>query len=87
MSQPDDKRPVTQMNTQARIDDRSARTAAAADLETDGVDITAPRDDEIDEEARRRELEEQLDEGLKESFPGSDPVSVTQPHRHAPRVR
>lgn len=27
----------------------------------------------------KKELERQLDEGLEESFPGSDPVSVTQP--------
>ncbi|RJF66563.1 hypothetical protein D4Q52_24025 [Rhodopseudomonas palustris] len=26
-----------------------------------------------------KDLEQQLDEGLEESFPGSDPVSVTQP--------
>jgi hypothetical protein len=27
----------------------------------------------------KEELDEELDRGLKESFPGSDPVSVTQP--------
>ena len=27
----------------------------------------------------RRELEQALDEGLRETFPGSDPVSVVQP--------
>ena len=27
----------------------------------------------------KKELDEELDRGLKESFPGSDPVSVTQP--------
>ncbi|UYO43936.1 hypothetical protein KQX63_21590 [Rhodopseudomonas palustris] len=27
----------------------------------------------------KKELEDQLNEGLEESFPGSDPVSVTQP--------
>ena len=30
-------------------------------------------------EAEKRRLEEALDEGLEETFPGSDPVSVTQP--------
>lgn len=30
-----------------------------------------------EEEARRKDLEEQLDEGLKGTFPASDPVSVT----------
>jgi hypothetical protein len=28
---------------------------------------------------RKRELEQALDEGLRETFPGSDPVSVVQP--------
>ena len=27
----------------------------------------------------KRRLEEELEEGLEETFPGSDPVSVTQP--------
>jgi hypothetical protein len=27
----------------------------------------------------KKELDEELDRGLEESFPGSDPVSVTQP--------
>ena len=27
----------------------------------------------------KRRLDEALDEGLKETFPGSDPVNVTQP--------
>lgn len=31
------------------------------------------------EAERRRRLEEQLEEGLKETFPASDPVSVTEP--------
>lgn len=29
--------------------------------------------------ARKEKLDDALDQGLKESFPGSDPVSVTQP--------
>ncbi|WEF51135.1 hypothetical protein AFIC_002704 [[Pseudomonas] carboxydohydrogena] len=28
----------------------------------------------------RKDLEDQLEEGLEDSFPASDPVSVTQPH-------
>jgi hypothetical protein len=32
----------------------------------------------------KEELDEELDRGLRESFPGSDPVSVTQP-AHARR--
>lgn len=35
---------------------------------------------------KRALKEEKLEEGLEESFPASDPVSVTQPHpaRHDP---
>jgi hypothetical protein len=32
-----------------------------------------------DDEARKAELEEQLEEGLEETFPASDPVSAAQP--------
>jgi hypothetical protein len=31
------------------------------------------------ETEQRRRLDQALDEGLKETFPGSDPVSVVQP--------
>lgn len=31
------------------------------------------------EAAEKRRLDEELEEGLLETFPGSDPVSVTQP--------
>lgn len=31
------------------------------------------------ETKNNKELEEELNEGLEDSFPGSDPVSVTQP--------
>ena len=37
-----------------------------------------PQDSETDEKERRR-LEKSLEEGLEDSFPASDPVSVTQP--------
>jgi hypothetical protein len=32
-----------------------------------------------DEAAEKRRLDDALEEGLEETFPGSDPVSVTQP--------
>ena len=32
---------------------------------------------------RKKELDDQLERGLEESFPGSDPVAVTQPP-HSP---
>jgi hypothetical protein len=31
------------------------------------------------DEAQKRRLDKALEEGLEESFPGSDPVNVTQP--------
>ncbi len=30
-------------------------------------------------EAEKRQLDEALEEGLEETFPGSDPVNLTQP--------
>jgi hypothetical protein len=37
-----------------------------------------PQDSEADAKERRR-LEKSLEEGLEDSFPASDPISVTQP--------
>ena len=37
------------------------------------------RTQESAESAEKRRLEEALEEGLEETFPGSDPVNVTQP--------
>jgi nicotinate phosphoribosyltransferase len=34
-----------------------------------------------EEEERRRRLEKELEEGLEETFPASDPVAVTEPVR------
>jgi hypothetical protein len=31
------------------------------------------------EERRKEELDESLDRGLEDTFPGSDPVAITQP--------
>ena len=42
--------------------------------------MTGPRSDPKDAKvAEKRRLDEALEEGLEETFPGSDPVSVTQP--------
>ena len=42
--------------------------------------MTGPRDDPRDaKRTEKRQLDEALDEGLEETFPGSDPVNVTQP--------
>ena len=36
-------------------------------------------DPKADKNAEKRKLDEALEEGLEETFPGSDPVNVTQP--------
>ncbi|HEY0236152.1 MAG TPA: hypothetical protein VGC86_14015 [Afipia sp.] len=43
-----------------------------------GKDHVAKEDKKDKDE--KRKLEDELEEGLEESFPASDPVSVTQPH-------
>ena len=44
--------------------------------------MTGPRSKpESDKDAEKRRLEEALEEGLRETFPGSDAVSVIQPAR------
>jgi hypothetical protein len=42
--------------------------------------MTGPRADAKDARGtEKRRLDEALEEGLEETFPGSDPVNVTQP--------
>ncbi|MFT4118168.1 hypothetical protein [Bradyrhizobium sp.] len=42
--------------------------------------MTRPHNEPTPNEAKeKRRLDEALEEGLEETFPGSDPVSVTQP--------
>ena len=42
--------------------------------------MTKPHADPKDTEAaEKRQLDRALEEGLEETFPGSDPVNVTQP--------
>jgi hypothetical protein len=42
--------------------------------------MTGPRSKSTDaEDAKKRRLDEALEEGLEETFPASDPVNVTQP--------
>jgi hypothetical protein len=44
------------------------------------VEMTRPHSKPTDaKERKKRQLDEALDEGLEETFPGSDPVNVTQP--------
>ena len=54
--------------------------------------MTAPGSDPKDakgteKDADKRRLDEALEEGLEETFPGSDPVSVTQPHANQKRIK
>jgi hypothetical protein len=41
--------------------------------------MTTPTPKPKDPDGEKRALEESLEEGLEETFPASDPVSVTQP--------
>jgi nicotinate phosphoribosyltransferase len=41
--------------------------------------IKRPSRNADDEQDRKRRLEEALEEGLKQTFPASDPVAVTEP--------
>jgi hypothetical protein len=42
--------------------------------------MTGPRSDPKEAKSNeKRRLDEALEEGLEETFPGSDPVNVTQP--------
>jgi hypothetical protein len=44
-----------------------------------GPAAKSPRDAESAKNTEKRRLDEALEEGLEETFPGSDPVNVTQP--------
>jgi hypothetical protein len=47
--------------------------------------MTGPRSKVTDaKDAEKRRLDEALEEGLEETFPGSDPVSITQPSASKP---
>ena len=41
--------------------------------------MSTPRKPEDQVKDEKRRLDDALEEGLEETFPGSDPVSVTQP--------
>jgi hypothetical protein len=41
--------------------------------------VHKPGDDHKPKDPEKRKLDDALDRGLEESFPGSDPVNVTQP--------
>jgi len=50
--------------------------------------MTKPKADETTEkahESRKQRLERELEEGLEETFPASDPVAVTEPAPEHPK--
>ncbi|HTP90479.1 MAG TPA: hypothetical protein VMJ52_02005 [Xanthobacteraceae bacterium] len=47
-----------------------------ADFERDGDDRKERREQDV---RLKEKLDDKLDKALEESFPGSDPISVTQP--------
>jgi len=52
----------------------------SAEAKPGGISMTTPRPDpKAVKGADKRRLDEALEEGLEETFPGSDPVNVTQP--------
>jgi hypothetical protein len=58
----------------------SAKSLSAEPCQPEGHIMTGPRSDRKDvKDSEKRRLEDALDEGLLETFPASDPVSVTQP--------
>ena len=44
-----------------------------------GPRSVAPAETRVADREEKRRLDDALDEGLKETFPASDPVNVTQP--------
>lgn len=40
---------------------------------------TKPKNTNKPKDPEKKKLDDELEQGLEESFPGSDPVSVTQP--------
>jgi hypothetical protein len=53
--------------------------------QSEDVAMTGPRSKPEDtKDAEKRRLDEALEEGLEETFPGSDPVSITQPSATKP---
>jgi hypothetical protein len=43
-----------------------------------------PKPDEAKDQRTKEALEEELEEGLKDTFPASDPPTATQPVHHEP---
>lgn len=56
-----------------------ARANIRRNREADMTDKDRPSDSGKKADAEKRKLDDALEEGLEETFPGSDPVNVTQP--------
>jgi hypothetical protein len=67
---------LSKVTTMDEYNKNRSRQPDAADFERDQANRDGKR--RRDEDAKQK-LDEALDRGLEESFPGSDPVSVTQP--------
>lgn len=57
-------------------------------LQPDHADVEREQKEKADqrrkrEERRKEELDDSLDRGLEDTFPGSDPVAITQPPHSA----
>jgi hypothetical protein len=57
----------------------TARTVISITQEKGTMSGHVDKNDQKKKTKTKKELDEELDRGLRESFPGSDPVSVTQP--------
>ncbi len=67
------------MRSPSKAKTPSAKTPSTKTPSTKVPTRKPPEKPASEEAERRRRLEEQLEEGLKGTFPASDPVSVTEP--------
>jgi hypothetical protein len=60
--------------------ERPAKSLHGSGASQEGISMTGPRPDSKAADAtEKRQLDRALEEGLEETFPGSDPVNVIQP--------
>ena len=50
------------------------------------TDMSKPKRQRNARDVKRKRLEAALEEGLRETFPGSDPVAVTEPRRQFTQI-
>ena len=50
------------------------------------TDMSRPKRQRNAKDIERKRLEAALEEGLRETFPGSDPVAVTEPRRQFTQI-